>query len=86
VDLVSGGGDAVIKLWDISTGNEIRTFTGHKRSVMSISISFPDGKYIASGGEDSTIKLWDISSGSLIWSIKGHAASVDEISFSHDGK
>jgi len=63
--IVSGSWDKTIKLWDISSDKEIRTFKGHSSWVNSVAIT-PDGKYIVSGSEDKNIKLWDIKSGKLI--------------------
>ena len=55
-------------MWDISTGNEIRSFTGHDDWVTSVSFS-TDGKHILSGSKDGTIKIWDANSGSEIVSL-----------------
>ena len=30
---LSGSGDKTLKLWDVATGQELRTFTGHTGSV-----------------------------------------------------
>ena len=54
-----------LKLWEISTGKEIRTFKGHIDGVTSVAIS-PDGRYALSGGDDGTLRLWDISTGKEI--------------------
>jgi WD40 repeat protein len=55
--LASGSYDNTIKLWNLATGEEIRTLRGHSQSVRSIAIS-PDGKTLASGSADNTIKIW----------------------------
>ena len=64
--LASGSGDDTIKLWNVETGQEIRTLTEHNsndyRNVLSVSFS-PDGKTLASGGEDNIIKLWNGDNG-----------------------
>jgi WD40 repeat protein len=83
--LASGSFDNSIKLWDITTGKEIRTLQGHSNFVDSVSFS-PDGKTLASGSYDNTIKLWDITTGKEIRTLQGHSYSVNSVSFSPDGK
>jgi len=46
--LVSGGKDNVIKLWDLTTGNVLRTFYGHSSNINALAVS-ADGKLLASG-------------------------------------
>jgi WD40 repeat protein len=60
--LASGSEDGTIKLWDVNTGEEIRTLKGHSWRVRSVAFS-PDGRLIASGSGDWTIKLWDVNTG-----------------------
>ena len=58
----SGGGNRIIRpgtdghtvrLWDVNTGDERRTLTGHTMTVTKLSFS-PDGTMIASGSYDDT--------------------------------
>ncbi|MEH2347119.1 MAG: WD40 repeat domain-containing protein [Nostoc sp.] len=83
--LASGSDDNTVKLWDTSTGKEIKTLTGHTNSVCGVSFS-PDGKMLASGSDDNTVKLWDTSTGKEIKTLTGHTNSVCGVSFSPDGK
>ncbi len=82
--ILSGSDDGTMKLWEFSSGAEIRNFVGHTNSVLSVAIS-PDGSYALSGSDDETIKLWDISNGSEIRSFVGHTNSVHSVAFSPDG-
>ncbi len=49
--LASGGKDNVIKIWDLATGNVLRTLYGHASNVNALAVS-PDGKLLASGSGD----------------------------------
>jgi WD40 repeat protein len=50
-----------IKLWDMASGNEIRTLPGHQFGTVALAFS-PGGSILASGGAGG-IKLWDVASG-----------------------
>jgi WD40 repeat protein len=60
--LASGSDDKTIKLWDVKTGRELQTFTGHSYSVNSVAFS-SDGSTLISSSEDKTITLWDVKTG-----------------------
>jgi len=84
---LSGSNDNTLKLWDISSGREIRTFKGHSSYVNSVAFS-PDGKYALSGSMsmDKNLKLWEISSGREIRTFKGHSLYILSVAYSPDGK
>jgi len=46
--LASGGRDNVIKIWDLSTGNVLRTLYGHSSNINALAVS-GDGQLLASG-------------------------------------
>ncbi|MBE9071761.1 WD40 repeat domain-containing protein [Microcystis sp. LEGE 08355] len=83
--LVSGSDDKTIKLWNVETGQEIRTLKGHNGPVYSVNFS-PDGKTLVSGSDDKTIKLWNVEKPQEIHTLKGHDDRVRSVNFSHDGK
>lgn len=56
---LSGSHDRTIKLWNLSTGQLIRSFEGHSGFVRSVAFS-PDGQTALSGSDDNTMKLWDL--------------------------
>ncbi|MBP1682169.1 MAG: hypothetical protein H6Q35_2508 [Proteobacteria bacterium] len=90
--VVSGGYDYTLKLWDVASGRELRSFVGHQGSVSSVAFS-PDGRTVASGGgmvifssKDHTIKLWDVATGRELRTLAGHGGAVNGLAFSPDGK
>lgn len=72
--IFSGSNDYTIKIWELSTGKEIRTLTGHNRYVCSLAIS-PDGKTLFSASSDNTIKIWNWNNGVQLRNLKGHSSS-----------
>ena len=83
--LASAGDDDGIKLWDVETGKELRTFYGHKQAVTCLAFS-PDGKKIASASSDFTVKLWDVMTGAELVPEMNHINIVNTVAFSPDGK
>ena len=57
--LASGSDDHTMKLWDLQTGLQIVTLSGHEPYVQSVAFS-PDGKTLVSGGFDNTVKVWQV--------------------------
>ncbi len=82
--LVCGSEDSTIKVWELSTGNEIHTLTAHSNFVNSIAIS-PDGKFVASVGGD-IVKLWELSTGQEVRTLSGHSQLIHSVTFSPDGQ
>ena len=81
--LVSGGDDGTARLWDVKTGQLLRTYEGHTavakafhrnegQAVPVRSVAFsPDGKTIASGGDDERVLLWATDTGQLLHTLGG---------------
>ncbi|MCF2151706.1 serine/threonine protein kinase [Desmonostoc muscorum LEGE 12446] len=66
--LASGSNDKTIKVWNLNSRKEVRTFTGHATQVNSVAIS-PDGQTLVSCGYDKKIKIWNVNNGEEISSI-----------------
>ena len=83
--LATAGFDNVVKIWDTTTGKELRTLTGHTGPVYCVVYS-KDGSTIATSSQDKTIRLWKAADGMFLREIKGHTDIVDCVAFSPDGK
>jgi len=59
--LASGGADGKIRLWDVRTAKEVRTFPAFRASVTSL--AFADENSLVSGENDATIRTWDTAAG-----------------------
>ena len=73
-----------VKLWDIASGSELRSFVGHTSDVFAVAFS-PDGQTALSGGNDKTLKLWDVASGQELRSFAGHGGSIRKVMILPDG-
>jgi WD40 repeat protein len=58
--IASGSSDKTIKLWNIKTGELIRTLAGHGDGVQSLAFS-QNGNILVSCGFDNIIKIWRVS-------------------------
>lgn len=84
--VVTAGSDKTARLWDVRTGKEIQTFSGHSLPVKSVEFS-PDGNYIVTGSNDGTIKMWDVKTGKEISSMEVVGSYyINSVSVSPDGK
>ena len=87
--------DGTARVWDASTGKEIREFAVRHHpdsnaffspdSVQSIDFS-PDGTRILTGNEDAIARLWDVKTGDLLQAFRGHGSAVECVAFAPDGR
>ena len=60
--VVSGSADNTLRVWDLRSGETIRTLEGHTNYVLGVSWK-SDGETIDSSSADHTIKLWEAETG-----------------------
>jgi len=58
--VAAGSMDAVVRIWDVSTGQLVERLRGHWGGINSVAFT-PDGKGLVSGSSDKTLKFWDLS-------------------------
>ena len=82
--VLAGGGNTIATLWNLATGDLVRTFSGHTEAVTSVAIS-SDTHYILTGSADKTARLWDVTTGATLRSFEGQIGPVHGVAFSPDG-
>ncbi|WP_437959531.1 NB-ARC domain-containing protein [Sorangium sp. So ce119] len=80
---VSASFDETLKVWDLSTGQVVRTLEGHTRRVTDVTVT--ENGLAVSASEDKTLKVWDLSTGKLVCTLEGHTDSVEGVAVTADG-
>ena len=90
--VATGSRDKSAKLWELSTGREVRSFLGHQASVSCMDFN-SDGKYLATGSRDKSAKVWEVATGKEILSVKlepewytSNEEVINDIAFDPKGK
>jgi WD40 repeat protein len=86
---------STVKLWDTSTGRELRNLSSGGQTALNLSpvVAFSrDGRLIAAATSDNTVKVWNVVTGNEVQTLSGaqgsllSAIGVYFVSFSEDGR
>jgi F-box and WD-40 domain protein 1/11 len=77
--VVTSSRDHTLRVWDKSTGTELRQLTGHLASVNALEPI--NSSRVASASGDSTIKIWDIETGECLRTLTGHQLGLACVRF-----
>ncbi|KAK9451889.1 WD40-repeat-containing domain protein [Limtongia smithiae] len=88
--VITGSADKSVKLWDLNTGECLRTFTEHTRGVATVGF---DGHTIVSGGSGRCIHFYNVTTGEVQYIEDAHAEIIRTLQYnsrrlvtgSHDG-
>ena len=82
--LASASTDNSIRLWNATTGTEIRAFNGHTHFVYSVAFS-PDDQSLASSCHVGPVCIWNMSTGTIHKKLGQLSGAADSVCFSPDG-
>lgn len=82
---VSGSDDRTLKLWEVTTGECLHTWTGHGRTVTACAF-FPDGSQILSASDDRSLRTWSLATSECSAVLRGHTGWVRACAVSPDGQ
>jgi WD40 repeat protein len=81
---ISGSVDQTMRLWDISTGTELKSYVHDERVFVVRPMSA--GHHALAGLADGTIHLWDLEAGSEVGCLRGHVGEINDIALLHCGR
>jgi WD40 repeat protein/predicted Ser/Thr protein kinase len=82
--LAVAGQDAVVRLFEPSTGKIVREIKTGQVEVNGVAFS-PSGTELATAGDDGTVRLWDLSTAAQLWTCKPHPNKAFQLVFMRDG-
>lgn len=83
--VASGSRDKSAKLWELSTGREVRSFLGHEGSINCIDFT-PNGQWMITSSGDKTAKIWEVATGKEIFSTPPADKLLTAVAFSPDSR
>jgi WD40 repeat protein/thiol-disulfide isomerase/thioredoxin len=76
--LATGAHDGLIRVWDASSGTELRAWKAHDLDIYALAFK---GTQLASGGWDGHVRLWDTEGWYALADFRGHNEPVYGVAF-----
>lgn len=64
--IVTASRDRTASLWDVASGNRLRSFEEGHEFLATSAVVFPDGKRLATGAGDNSVRIWDVALGTQL--------------------
>ena len=72
--LVTASFNTTATLWDIETGEQLKTYVGHVAAIFSVDYD-TRLDVLVTGSADSTVKVWKLSTGVMIQTLPQHRSA-----------
>ncbi|MCF6352970.1 MAG: caspase family protein [Cyclobacteriaceae bacterium] len=82
--IISGSEDKTIKLWEVSSGRELRTYNGHQKEVNDVLFT-PNDEQLISASKDGHIYFWNVLTGNIIKSYEQPDENILRLALSPNG-
>ncbi|KAJ2376194.1 ubiquitin-binding SDF ubiquitin ligase complex subunit met30 [Coemansia sp. RSA 2607] len=77
--MITGSLDGTMRVWDIESGECLKTIFGHVEGIWSMTF---DSLRIVSGSNDGVVKIWDTSSHTCLTTLHSSTAAVNCVALS----
>ena len=84
--LASAGGDALVKVWEVATGECIVTFESLQRGAYFDLVFSPDGQSLVTVGQSGELKFWEVGTWRCNRTLETNGRFVSGTIFSPDGQ
>jgi F-box/WD-40 domain protein MET30 len=71
--LITGSYDKTVRIWNLDTGDCIRTLRGHTRAIRALQF---DQRLLFTGSMDGTVRMWNWRAGECLRVLEGHTDGV----------
>jgi len=82
--LLSGAGNAVVKIWDLTSSKETGQLTGHQAQISGL--AWVEGDRALTACRDYRIALWSVPERKALATLKGHKGAITALAATPDGK
>jgi WD40 repeat protein len=82
--LASGCDPPALRIWDVTSGQQLQELIGHTAEVVSCNFSV-DGRRLVSGSYDQTVRIWELEIPGRATVLSGHTDQVQDACFTADG-
>lgn len=81
---VTAASDRTLNVWDVGTGELVRTLGPHSQSLHAVAVT-PDGALAVTAAYGDTLQIWDVASGRCVRVFHSHSIWVNAVAITPDG-